>query len=148
MVGDVGHEPTHWEVFWRIPPQGGPQADGEATSAKEGRRVDILPAGGCDGRCGTSKGVELRVMPLENSRTVYCDQTYYRPVYGGGSETRATDNQAVVGAGRGGCGGDTNGGKGGGTHEGGGRRQMGSQRRRTTSKVGLYCSKRNLRDGA
>ena len=33
---------------------------------------------------------------------------------GGGAETRATDNQAVVGAGRGGFGGDANGGSGGG----------------------------------
>ena len=31
-VIDVGHDPTHWEGVGRIPPQGGPQADGEATS--------------------------------------------------------------------------------------------------------------------
>ena len=84
--------------------------------------MDILPAGGSDGGCGTSKGGEIRLLPIEHSRKFYCGQAYYGPVSGGGAETRSTDNQAVVGAGRGGCGGDENVGLGGGTDGGGGRR--------------------------
>ena len=30
--GYVGDYTTHWEVFGRIPPQGGPQADGTETA--------------------------------------------------------------------------------------------------------------------
>ena len=44
-VGDMGDDPTHWEGVGRIPPQGGPQADGEAALAGEGQCVDINPAG-------------------------------------------------------------------------------------------------------
>ena len=42
-VRDVVDDPTHWEGVGRIPPQGVPQADREATSAREGRRVDTPP---------------------------------------------------------------------------------------------------------
>ena len=31
QVVDVGNDTNHWEVFGRIPPQGGPQADRETT---------------------------------------------------------------------------------------------------------------------
>ena len=36
-IGDVGHDTRHWEGFGRIPPLGGPQADGEATLERTGR---------------------------------------------------------------------------------------------------------------
>ena len=32
----MGDDTPHWEGFGRIPPQGGPQADGKATSDREG----------------------------------------------------------------------------------------------------------------
>ena len=57
----MGHEPTHQEGFGRIARQGGPQDDGEATSAMEVRRVDIPSAGGCNGGDGHSGGGDLRL---------------------------------------------------------------------------------------
>ena len=115
LVRDMGHEPTNREGFGRITPQGGPQADGEATLAMEVRCVDIPSGGGCDGIGGPSGGGYLLLPPPENSDTVYCDQAYYGPVSGGRSENGATDPQAVVGARRVGYGGDANSGSGGGT---------------------------------
>ena len=42
----MGDDPPYREGVGRIPPQGVPQADGEATSVREGRRVGIPPSGG------------------------------------------------------------------------------------------------------
>ena len=33
----MGHDTAHWEGFGWLSPQGGPQADGEATSEGEGK---------------------------------------------------------------------------------------------------------------
>ena len=63
-VGDVGHYPTHWEDFGRIPPQGGPQADGEATSTRKGQCMGIPPSGGNSGGCKTEGGGDLRLSPM------------------------------------------------------------------------------------
>ena len=51
-------------------------------------------------------GGGLCLLPLEHSHTVYCGQANYGPVSGGGAETGSTGIQAVLGSGRGGCGGD------------------------------------------
>ena len=53
----------HWEVFGRISPQGGPQDDGETTSARKGRRMGITPAGGRGGGGRTTGGGDLRLTP-------------------------------------------------------------------------------------
>ena len=45
-VKDVGDNPTHWEDVGRIIPQGGPQADREATLDREGWFVDTPLTGG------------------------------------------------------------------------------------------------------
>ena len=50
----------------------------------------------------------------------YCDQAHYGTVSGGREEAGVNGDQAVVGAGRIGCGGDANGVSGGGTDGGGG----------------------------
>ena len=55
----------------RIPPQGDPQADREASLAKEGWSVGIPPTGGRDGGGGTARGGDLRLPPSEHGRTVY-----------------------------------------------------------------------------
>ena len=62
-VGDVGHYSLHWEGFGRIPPQGGPQADGEATSKRKVQRMDIPPSGGNNGGYRTEGGGDLRLSP-------------------------------------------------------------------------------------
>ena len=108
-------DPTHLEGVGRIPPQGGPQNDGEETSVREGRSVDIPPAGGHDGEGRTAGGGDLRLPPPEHSHKVSCDQANYVPVSGGVVETRSTGLQAVVEEGQGGCVGYADGGSGGGT---------------------------------
>ena len=62
-VGDVGDELPYWEGVGRIPPQGGPQADREATSSREVQCVDITPNGGRDDGGGTVGGGDLRLPP-------------------------------------------------------------------------------------
>ena len=57
IFGYVDDDPTHWEGFGQIPPQGGPHSDKEETSAREGQRVDIPPTGGRDG-----VGGDLRIL--------------------------------------------------------------------------------------
>ena len=75
--------------------------------------MGILLPGGRDGG-GDTEGVGyLCIPPPEHSCTVYCDQSHYEPVYGGGSEAGVKGGQAVVGAGWGGSGGDVEGGSGG-----------------------------------
>ena len=59
----MGHEPPHWEVVRKIPPQGGLQADGEETLAIKVQRIDIHPAGGRDGGGRATGGGDLR-LPL------------------------------------------------------------------------------------
>ena len=48
--GDVGHDNPHWEGFGQIPPQVGPQADGESTSERMVWIMGLPPSGGRDGR--------------------------------------------------------------------------------------------------
>ena len=95
-VGDVGDDSMHREDVGLIPPQGGPQADGEATSSKEGWRVDITPTRACDVGGETAGGGDLRLLTPEHSHTVHCDQDHYGPMSGRGAETGDTGIQAVV----------------------------------------------------
>ena len=81
--------------------------------------MDIPPSVGHDGRGGTVGGGDLRLPPPEHSHTVYCDQDHYGPVSGGGAENGVVGLQAVVGAGRNVCGGDSDGVSGGRTDGGG-----------------------------
>ena len=62
-VEDMGHETPHWECSWRISPKGGPQADGEATSARERRRKGISLARERDGGGGNERGGDLIFPP-------------------------------------------------------------------------------------
>ena len=82
--------------------------------------MGIPPVGGCDGEGGTAGGGDLLLLPPESSRKIYFGQANYGPVYGGGAEAGVKGDQAVVGAGRIGCGGDADGGSVGGTDGGGG----------------------------
>ena len=107
--------PQHWDGFGRIPPQGGPQADGEATLTRKGRLMGVPPTGGRDVGGGTSGGGYLCLPLSEHIFTFYCYQAHYVPVSCGGVEAGVKGYQAVVGSGRIGCGGDADGGSGGGT---------------------------------
>ena len=53
-VLDMDDDPTHQDGIVGIPLQGGPQVDREANSTREGRCVDIPPAGGRYGRGNTT----------------------------------------------------------------------------------------------
>ena len=59
----MGDDAVHRGVLGRIPPQGGLQADREATSDRTVRSVDIHSAGVNDDRSGTSGGGELCLLP-------------------------------------------------------------------------------------
>ena len=97
---DVGNDTAHWGASEMIPSQGGPQADGAATSERKVQWVSISPAGGSDDRCRIIGGGDLRLPPSENSHTLYCGQAHYGPVSGGGEASGITDGQVVVGIGR------------------------------------------------
>ena len=60
--------------------------------------------------------------------TVYCDQTHYRPVSGGGAEDGVKGGQAIVGSRQTGFGGGEYGGLGGRTEGGGGLYGQGGDR--------------------
>ena len=92
----MGHDTEHWEGVGRVSPQGGQQAYRGATLAREGGHVEIPPNVVRDDGSGTSGGGNLRLLLLERSRTVYCNQPHYEPVYGGGADTRAMGLQEVM----------------------------------------------------
>ena len=116
----MGDDASHWEGVGRISPQGGLQSDGEATSAREGRSVGIPPSRERNGGGGNAVFGDLRILPPEHGRTVYCGQAHYVPVSGSGAESGAKGVLEVVGTGRGGYEGGANGSSGGGTDGGGG----------------------------
>ena len=116
----MGDEVAHWEGVGQIQPQGGPQADREATSEREGRSVGIPPVGGRDGGSGTEGGEYLSLSYPEHGCTVHYNQAHYGPVSGGAADTRAKGIQSVVVIGRDGCGRDVGSRLGGGTDGGGG----------------------------
>ena len=114
-VGDVCHYPSYWEGVGRIPPQGGLQADREATLVSKVQSMGIPPAGVRNGRGGDSRGGDLILMQTKYCFTVYCGHAHYGTFSGGGAEAGVKGDQAVVGSVRSGCGGDSGGGLGGGT---------------------------------
>ena len=63
-----------------------------------GRSMVLSPTRGCDGGDRITGGGDLRLTPLEQSRTVYCEQDHYGPVYGGRVEAGFKGIQAVVGS--------------------------------------------------
>ena len=114
----MGPDAAHEDIFGRIPPQGGPQDDGEATMKRTGRMMGLPPSGGCDGRGGLAGDGELHLPTPEHSCKVYCDQDNYGPVSSGKTEAGAKDGSEMVGKGRVVFGGDTDSGPGGGTDRG------------------------------
>ena len=84
-----------------------------------GQRLGLTPAGGCDSGGGVAEGRELCLLPPEHRGAIYCDQAHYGPLYGSGVEARAKSDNAVVGTGGSGFGGDADGGLGGGVDGGG-----------------------------
>ena len=81
--------------------------------------MGIPPAGGCNGGGRTTGGVDLPLPPPEHSRTVYFNQAHYGPVSSSRADSSVKGDQAVVVAGRVGCGGDADVSSGGGTKGGG-----------------------------
>ena len=79
----MGPYVLHEEGVGKIPTQGGPQADREATVEGAGRSLVLPPAGGCDGAGVCAGGGDLHLPPPEHSCTIYLDYTYYGPVSGG-----------------------------------------------------------------
>ena len=71
-VRDMGPDAAHEEYVGRIPPQGGPQADGEATAEGAGRRLVLTLIGGCDGRGQFAGGGYLHLHPTEHRSAIYC----------------------------------------------------------------------------
>ena len=66
----MGHVTVHWEGFGWITPQGGPEADGEATLEKMGWSMGIPPIGGRDGEGRIIGGGDLRIPLPYHSHTV------------------------------------------------------------------------------
>ena len=85
QVVDVGNYMAHWEGFGRIPPQCGPQSDGEATLERAGRCMGLPPSGGCDDGGGMTGGGYLCLSPPEHIKKVHYDQAHYGPVSSGGA---------------------------------------------------------------
>ena len=118
-VGDVGYVPTHWEDLGRLPPQGGPQTDGAATTDGNGWYMGVPFADGGDGGGdggGDDRpegGGDLRHLLPEHSKKVNFDQAHYGPVSGDGAMNRDKGVSVVVGAGGLGPRGDTDSGSGG-----------------------------------
>ena len=116
----MGPDAAHEEGVGQIPPQGGPQADGEATTERMVRRMGLPPTGGYDIRDGLKGGGELCLPPPELNHTVYYDQANYGPLSGGETEAGAKGGNEMMGAGGFGVGVDADGGPGGITDGGGG----------------------------
>ena len=113
-----GSDTAHEEGVGRIPPQGGPQADGSETMEGTVQRLGLPPSGGCHGGDRFAGCGDLRLPPQEHFRAVYCDWAYYGPVSGGEAEARAKGGNAVLGTGGSVFGGDADGDPGGGAYGG------------------------------
>ena len=95
----MGPDAAYEEGIWRIPPQGGPPADGTAALEGEGRRLGLPPYGGCDGGGGVAGVGDLRLLSPEHSSAIYCNYDHYRPVSRSKMEARGKGINAVVGTG-------------------------------------------------
>ena len=89
--GDAGKDTTHWEEFGRIPPQGGPKADGMATTDEYCWEVGVSPAGKGDVGGGVTGGGDLRLLLPEHSCTVHCNHAHYVPMSSGREAPGVTD---------------------------------------------------------
>ena len=69
MSPDAAYE----EGVGQIPPQGGPQAEREATAEGAGWSLVLPPSGGCNGGGGFAGGGDLRLPLSEHSCAIYCD---------------------------------------------------------------------------
>ena len=114
----MGTDSAHEEGVGRIPPQGGPQADGEATVERTGRRLGLPPVGGGYGGGGRAGSGDLCLPSPEHSCTLYCDQANCGTVSGGKTEAGTKGGNEMVGPGRFGFGGNADGVPGGGTYLG------------------------------
>ena len=65
--GCFGNDTAHREGFGRIPPQDGPQADGETTSERKVKWMVVYPAGGSDIRGRITGGGGVHLIPPEHS---------------------------------------------------------------------------------
>ena len=64
---------TYQEGVGKIAPQGGPQADGMATTEGLVLRLVITTSGGCDGVIGVEGDGDLRLRLPEHSSAIYCN---------------------------------------------------------------------------
>ena len=91
------------------------ESERENTFGEGERGTGVSPAVRGDGGGGVTEGAYLRLLLPEHSCTVHYDKEHYGPVSGGGEAYMVMGDQAVVGSGRLGLGGDADGGSGGGT---------------------------------
>ena len=112
-VRDVGDDTAHWEVFGRISPQGGPQADKTTTTEGGVWEVGVYHTDEDDGGSGITGGGDLRLPTPEHSLTVHRNKDHYGPVSGSGEASGVMGGQSAVGAGSLEIGGDGDGGSGG-----------------------------------
>ena len=71
------HDTAYGEGLGMVPPQGGPQADREATLERMGQSLSLSPDKGRDGGSRLERGGELRLPLPEHIHTVYCDKDHY-----------------------------------------------------------------------
>ena len=60
----MGDDTAHWEASGHVSPQGGSQADGTATSEREGQWVGASPSGGSDEGVEVAVCRDLHLLPL------------------------------------------------------------------------------------
>ena len=66
----MGPDAAHEEGAGRIPPQGGPQADGEVTAERKGRRAGLPPMEDTMAEAGLQE-VEMYISCLQNTVAQY-----------------------------------------------------------------------------
>ena len=123
------------------------ESERENTFGDGKRGTGVPPADIGDGGGGVTEGAYLRLLLPEHSCTVHYDKEHYGPVSGGGEAYMVMGDQAVVGSGRLGLGGDVDDGLGGKT-DGQGEVDGQDGDKDRLNWWGVYCSKRNLKGGA
>ena len=73
QVKDMGPDASYEEGIGRIPPQGGPQADGTASVEGVGQTLVLNPYGGCNGGGGVTGVGDLRLPSPDHSSAIYCN---------------------------------------------------------------------------
>ena len=82
------------------------ESERENTFGDGKRGTGVPPADIGDGGGGVTEGAYLCLLPPEHSCTVHYDKDHYGPVYGGREAYKVMGDQAVVGSGRLGLGGN------------------------------------------